>query len=209
MLGLPLTRALVDVHQTAGLNRRNIIYRNTRIWVEKKPIVSVTYENERISTKNSLPYIKCVLRLSCVVHGPIYVRLMDCTVNGTVNGLLYLKKKSALGLKRREKATAGNSFMKSCSLRSCPLPIIPLCLSREGFFPLEPKKQRSKKKTITTSDLRLEIMGYDLPQWLAGLRVLVGWEQAAIYPAMGITGLGASPLPTKLPTGTTLGLTLG
>ena len=22
--------------------------------------------------KNSLPYLKCVLRLSCVVHGPIY-----------------------------------------------------------------------------------------------------------------------------------------
>ena len=29
----------------------------------KKPIVSVTYKNERISIKNSLPYIKCVLRL--------------------------------------------------------------------------------------------------------------------------------------------------
>ena len=38
----------------------------------KKPIVSVTYENERISIKNSLSYLKCVLRLSCVVHGPIY-----------------------------------------------------------------------------------------------------------------------------------------
>ena len=37
----------------------------------KKPIVSVAYEDERISTKNSLPYIKCVLRLSCVVHGPM------------------------------------------------------------------------------------------------------------------------------------------
>ena len=34
----------------------------------KKPIVSVTYENERISIKNSLPYLKCVLGLSCVVH---------------------------------------------------------------------------------------------------------------------------------------------
>ena len=45
----------------------------------KKPIISVTYENERISIKNSSPYIKCVLRLSCVVHGPIY---------GTVNGFL-------------------------------------------------------------------------------------------------------------------------
>ena len=42
----------------------------------KKPIVSVTYENERISIKNSLPYLKCVLRLSCVVHEPIYVRFM-------------------------------------------------------------------------------------------------------------------------------------
>ena len=42
----------------------------------KKPIVSVTYENERISIKNSLPYLKCVLRLSCVVHGLIYGRFM-------------------------------------------------------------------------------------------------------------------------------------
>ena len=31
----------------------------------KKPIVSVTYENERISLKNSLPYIKCVTSLLC------------------------------------------------------------------------------------------------------------------------------------------------
>ena len=42
----------------------------------KKPIVSVTYENERISIKNSLPYLKCVLRLSCVVHGQINGRFM-------------------------------------------------------------------------------------------------------------------------------------
>ena len=42
----------------------------------KKPIVSVTYENERISIKNSLPNLKCVLRLCCVVHGPIYGRFM-------------------------------------------------------------------------------------------------------------------------------------
>ena len=26
--------------------------------------------------------IKCVLRLSCVIHGPIYGRFMGCTVNG-------------------------------------------------------------------------------------------------------------------------------
>ena len=48
----------------------------------KKPIVSVTYENERISMKNSLPYLKCVLRLPCVVHGPIYGRFIFFYVNG-------------------------------------------------------------------------------------------------------------------------------
>ena len=32
--------------------------------------------------KNSLPFMKCVLRLSWVVHGPIYGRFMGCTVNG-------------------------------------------------------------------------------------------------------------------------------
>ena len=31
----------------------------------KKPIVSVSYENERISIKNSLPYLKCVTSLLC------------------------------------------------------------------------------------------------------------------------------------------------
>ena len=48
----------------------------------KKPIVSVTYENETILIKNSLPYLKCVLRLSCVVHGPIYGSFMGFHVNG-------------------------------------------------------------------------------------------------------------------------------
>ena len=49
----------------------------------KKPIVTVTYETERISIKKDrLPYIKCVLRLYCVVHGPIYGRFMGCTING-------------------------------------------------------------------------------------------------------------------------------
>ena len=27
-------------------------------------------------------YLKCVLRLSCVVHGPIYIRFMGFYVNG-------------------------------------------------------------------------------------------------------------------------------
>ena len=55
----------------------------------KKPIVSVTYENERISIKNSLPYLKCVLRLSCVVHGPIYGRFMGFYVNGFLSIKVY------------------------------------------------------------------------------------------------------------------------
>ena len=59
-------------HRRTSALLRNI--GNIRICMGKKPIVSVIYENERISIKkkNSLPYIKCVLRLSCVVHGPIY-----------------------------------------------------------------------------------------------------------------------------------------
>ena len=67
-------------HRRASALLRNI--QNIRTCMAKKPIVSVTYENERISIKNSLPYIKCVLRLSCVVHGPIYGRFMGFYVNG-------------------------------------------------------------------------------------------------------------------------------
>ena len=48
----------------------------------RKPIVSITYETERISIKNSLPYLKCVLRLSCVVHRPIYGCFMGFYVSG-------------------------------------------------------------------------------------------------------------------------------
>ena len=44
----------------------------------KKPIVSVTYENERISIKKK----KNSLRLPCVVQGPIYGRFMGFYVNG-------------------------------------------------------------------------------------------------------------------------------
>ena len=53
----------------------------------KKPIVSVTYENERISIKNSLPCLKCVLRLSCVVHGSIYGRFRGFYVNGFLSSI--------------------------------------------------------------------------------------------------------------------------
>ena len=58
----------------------------------KKPIVSVTYENERISVKNSLPYLKCVLRLSCVVHGPIYGCFMGFYANGFLSTLFLFYK---------------------------------------------------------------------------------------------------------------------
>ena len=51
----------------------------------KKPIVSVTYENEKISMKDSFPYLECVLRLSCVVHGSIYGRFMGFYVNGVLS----------------------------------------------------------------------------------------------------------------------------
>ena len=37
---------------------------------------------KRFQLKNSWPYLKCVLRLSCVVHGPIYGRFMGFYVNG-------------------------------------------------------------------------------------------------------------------------------
>ena len=59
----------MSIGETSAL-LRNI--RNISICVRKKPIFSVTYENERISIKNSLPYITHVLRLSCVVHEPFY-----------------------------------------------------------------------------------------------------------------------------------------
>ena len=61
-------------HWRASALLRNL--QNIRICMGKKPIVSVTYENERISIKNSLPYLKCVLRFPYVVHGPIYGRFM-------------------------------------------------------------------------------------------------------------------------------------
>ena len=52
-------------HRRASALLRNI--QNIRICMGKKPIVSGTYENEGISIKNCLPYLKCVLLLSCVV----------------------------------------------------------------------------------------------------------------------------------------------
>ena len=50
--------------------------------MEKKTIVPVTYKNETISIKKFLPYLKHVICLSCVVHGPIYGHFMGFYVNG-------------------------------------------------------------------------------------------------------------------------------
>jgi len=67
-------------HQQTSALLHNI--RNIRMRMGKKPIVSVTYDNKMISIKNILPYLKCVLRLSCVVHGLIYGCFMGFYVNG-------------------------------------------------------------------------------------------------------------------------------
>ena len=55
----------------------------------EKPIVSVTYENERISIKNSVPYLKCVTSLLC---GPP-ADLWPFYVNGF---LLYRERENRL-----------------------------------------------------------------------------------------------------------------
>ena len=52
--------------------------RNIKICMGKKPIVSVTYGNERISIKHSLPYIKCVFHSwSCFKTFFFYLRQVD------------------------------------------------------------------------------------------------------------------------------------
>ena len=72
--------------------RASALLRNIQDLYGKKPIVSVTYENERITIKNSLPYLKCVLRLSCAAHRPIYGRFMGFYVNGFLSNPLYGEK---------------------------------------------------------------------------------------------------------------------
>ena len=56
-------------HRRTSALLRNI--RNIRICMGKN--YRFCYLNKK---KNSLPYLKCVLRLSCVVHGRIYGRFM-------------------------------------------------------------------------------------------------------------------------------------
>ena len=69
-------------HQETSALLRNI--RNISICMGKK-IVSVTQENERISIKNSLSCLKCVLRLFCVVHGPIFRAWATCGLTRVIN----------------------------------------------------------------------------------------------------------------------------
>ena len=89
----------IGKHRQASALLRNI--QNIRICMGKKPIVSVTYENERISIKNSLPYLKCVLRLSGVVHGPIYGRSMGFYVNGFLSIKTRLYREKTLSVSAR------------------------------------------------------------------------------------------------------------
>ena len=80
-------------NMSIGEHRHCCVTFKTRICMGKTPIVSVTYENERISIKNGLPYFKCVLRLSCVVHRPIYGRFMGFYVNCflSIQRFVYIK----------------------------------------------------------------------------------------------------------------------
>ena len=76
-------------HRRASALLRNI----QNIWklYGKKTYSFCNYENERISIKNSLPYLKRVLRLSYVVHGPMdfYVnRFLSLYMGFYVNGFL-------------------------------------------------------------------------------------------------------------------------
>ena len=82
---ISIARPQVAQARNNEYRRTSALLRNTgniKICMGKKPIVSVTYENERISIIYSLPYIKCVSHLSCVLHGSIYGRFMGCIVNG-------------------------------------------------------------------------------------------------------------------------------
>ena len=69
----------------------------------KKPIVSVTYENERISIKKQ--------RLSCVIHELIYGCFMGCTVNG----FLFILRPSALLISNLQESIQVNLYIEKKS----------------------------------------------------------------------------------------------
>ena len=51
----------------------------------KKPIVSVTYENERISIKNSLLYLKCVIYKPLYREKTVYIKTHKTAINRPVD----------------------------------------------------------------------------------------------------------------------------
>ena len=75
-----------------GLLLRNI--RNIWICMGKTYCFYNLRKYNDFNKKNSLPYLKCVLPLSCVVHGPIYGRFMGFYVNGFLSNL-YTERKPA------------------------------------------------------------------------------------------------------------------
>ena len=114
-------------HRQASALLRNI--QNIRICMEKKPIVSVTYENERISTKNV--YIKCVLRLSCVVHGPIYGHSMGFYVNGFLYFVGYRNDRFFFPYKSLYFECYATMQMRRCSYFELGLPVLTgICKAR-------------------------------------------------------------------------------
>ena len=67
-------------HRRASALLHNI--QNIRICKRKKIYRFCNLRKRKDFNKNSLPYLKCVLHLSCAVHGPIYGRFIGFYVNG-------------------------------------------------------------------------------------------------------------------------------
>ena len=82
--------------------------------------------------------MKCVLRLSWVVHEPIYGSLMGCTVNGFLSILKRkVPEKSTLGTRGFSWAVSGfGQVLKSESLKtSSPLVSSAFGRTRVGLWP--------------------------------------------------------------------------
>ena len=117
----------------------------------KKPIVSVTYENERISITNSSPYIKCVLRLSFVVHGPIYGRFMGCT--GRKSARKPHRKGETHKLNKVSRFLFKSFYIRKLGKLECSR----LCFKERNLlyvtFSLPSPTQASHQKTLIIGDL--------------------------------------------------------
>ena len=136
----------------------------SRICMGKKPIVSLTYENERISIKNSLPYLKCVLRLSCVVHGQIY-GLPDWS------HWLSLGLNSALSLKDSDTAWDSN-------------------YSHSGWETVPCSRWHQYKTTVTRSSGRGSVDGFNRES-LQRLATFDGKENYRVLPRRNLEAIWA------------------